>query len=486
MGGRGKTVERAVESDMQRQKRKGLNVLNLRTANVFLAVLVGLTLILSLLLYSGMVSTRRDLDELRSTHAVPPAMVADLAQHYQRMRTLEVVLIVMSACMALGLFVIYRYLVRVSRTLRQVQTIDRDILNSIARGIVTIDLQRRITSCNRAMEQILGVRAVDFFGRPLEVLFPPGDPLYEMLQTSVQQEAGTRELDLEHPGGSGRKIPLRATTFSLRNEVGERVGAILLLKDMTELRKMEERVQRASRLAALGQLTQKLVHEIRNPLSAMDINLQLLQERCDDLRGEDAETDRYISIINAEVRRLNEVLRNVRLFAHPAPPDLEDLDLHQVIRQVISVLRGEAEQRKVEIIDHLQAQDSLVRADEDQLQQVFINLFKNSIEAMGEGGKVEVISRNTGKGKTVTVEIVDTGPGIHMANIRRIFDPYYTTKKKGTGLGLSIVYNIIDQHGGSIDVGSWLGEGTLFSITLPLAGTVEQNHGNQQTENPHC
>ena len=112
------------------------------------------------------------------------------------------------------------------------------------------------------------------------------------------------------------------------------------------------------------------------------------------------------------------------------------------------------------------------------MKQVFLNLFKNSIEAMSEGGKFEVLSRNDGQGKIIGVELVDTGSGIPMASLQHVFDPYFTTKKKGTGLGLSIVHNIIAQHGGSIDVTSWLGEGTIFSIILPLASSPDYARNN--------
>ena len=344
----------------------------------------------------------------------------------------------------------------------------RDILDSIDRGIVTVDLQGKITSFNRALEEILEVEAKTIVDHYLEEAFGREDPLYQLLKESIQEEAHSKDRDLAYTSKKGRIKPLRVTTFPLRKKTGERVGGILLVKDMSEISKLEERVQRASRLAALGQLTQRLVHEIRNPLSAMDINLQLLQERLGS-RSEDPEIGRYLEIISTETRRLNEVLRNVQVFSKPESPDLETVDLHQIIDQVLFLIREEASRKKIEIAESLQAKYSMVKADPDQMKQVFLNLFKNSIEAMSEGGKFEVLSRNDGQDKIIGVELVDTGSGIPMANLQHVFDPYFTTKKKGTGLGLSIVHNIIAQHGGSIDVTSWLGEGTIFSIILPLA-----------------
>jgi signal transduction histidine kinase len=304
------------------------------------------------------------------------------------------------------------------------------------------------------------------------------------LKESLQGEARPQDRDLEYKIKSGKTVNLRLTTFALKNEMGKRVGGILLVKDMTEIHKMEERIQRSSRLAALGQLTQRLVHEIRNPLSAMDINIQLLQERRDE-GSEDPETGRYLEIISTEIKRLNEVLRNAQLFSKPAPPDLESVDLHQIIRQVLFLIKEEAGRKEIELVDKLQAEESEVQADTDQMKQVFINLLKNSIEAMTEGGKLEVLSRNDGTGTIIGVELVDTGSGIPMAKLHRVFDPYFTTKKKGTGLGLSIVHNILTQHGGSIDVSSWLGEGTIFRIILPLASSGESDNGDAKAEDSH-
>jgi two-component system sensor histidine kinase AtoS len=347
-------------------------------------------------------------------------------------------------------------------------TVYRDILDSIHLGIVAVDLQGKITSCNRALEEILEVKAKTIVGHSLEECFGREEPLCQLFRISIQKETHSQDRDLAYTSKKGTIKPLRVTTFPLKKKRGERVGVILLVKDMSEIRKLEERVQRASRLAALGQLTQRLVHEIRNPLSAMDINLQLLQERLGS-RSEDPEIGRYLEIISTETRRLNEVLRNVQVFSRPESPDLETIDLHQIIEQVLFLIKEEAFRKQIEISRSLQAKHSTVRADPDQMKQVFLNLFKNSIEAMREGGKLEILSRNDGQDKIIGVELVDTGSGIPMANLQHVFDPYFTTKKKGTGLGLSIVHNIIIQHGGTIDVTSWLGEGTIFSIILPVA-----------------
>ena len=344
----------------------------------------------------------------------------------------------------------------------------RDILDSIDRGIITVDLRGQITACNRALEQILEVEAKSIVGHFLEEAFKNEDPLCQLLKEAIQEEARLQDTDLAYTCKEGRIKPLRATTFPLKKKTGERVGGILLVKDMTEIRKLEERVQRASRLEALGQLTQRLVHEIRNPLSAMDINLQLLQERLRS-RSQDPEIGRYLEIISTETRRLNEVLRNAQVFSKPESPDFETVDLHQIIDQVLFLIKEEALRKRIEIARSLQAEHKMVKADPDQMKQVFLNLLRNSIEAMSEGGKFEVLSRNDSQNKIIGIELVDTGSGIPMANLQHVFDPYFTTKKRGTGLGLSIVHNIVAQHGGNIDVSSWLGEGTIFSIILPLA-----------------
>ncbi len=465
-------------------KNRSLKRQKSKLANLFLVGLVILTFTSCLLVFIGMVSIRKSIDLVEDSQLVPPVLVVELNKNYERERTLVLLLIVVTASMGVVLIAVYRYVVGVSKTLREIRTIDRDILNSITRGIVTVNLQGEITSCNRAAEQILEVNASEIVGHSLVEAFRSEDLPYLLLRESVKEESRPQDRDLAYTAKTGSIKPLRVTTFALRNEMGERVGGILLVKDMTEIRKMEERIQRASRLAALGQLTQRLVHEIRNPLSAMDINLQLLQERLGASSG-DFEIGRYLEIISTETRRLNAVLRNAQVFSKPEAPDLDTVDLHQIIDQVLFLIKEEASRRNIEIAENLQAEESLIQADTDQMKQVFLNLFRNSIEAMSEGGKLEVLSRNDGEGKIIGVELVDTGSGIPMANLQRVFDPYYTTKKKGTGLGLSIVHNILTQHGGSIDVTSWLGEGTIFSIILPLASPREAEDGDTETKNSH-
>ena len=450
-----------------------------RLATLFIVCLVVLIFVSSLLLVTDMVSTRKSLGLLQHSGSVPPDVVMKLKKSYTLERTLVLVLIGVTGSIGVVLILFYRYAVRVSTALREIQTIDRDILNSITRGIVTVNLQGKVTSCNRAAEEILEISGDQTIGRSLEETFGSEDPLYLLLKESIQGESRAQDRDLSHTVKTGSIRPLRVTTFALRNEVAVRVGGILLIKDMTEIRKMEERIQRSSRLAALGEFTQRLVHEIRNPLSAMDINLQLLEERLGESK-EDSEIGRYLEIISTETRRLNDVLRNVQTFSNPERPDLETVDLHQIIRQVLFLIKEEAARKDIEIADNLQAEGSLVQADGDQMKQVFLNLLKNSIEAMSEGGTLEVLSKNDSEGKIIGLELVDSGSGIPMANLQRVFDPYYTTKKKGTGLGLSIVHNIITQHGGTIDVSSWLGEGTICSIILPLAVVGEAEDGSTE------
>jgi PAS domain S-box-containing protein len=455
-----------------------------RLATLFVVGLVVLIFVSSLLLFTDMVSTRKSLGLLQHSESVAPDLVMKLKRSYTRERTLVLVLMVVTGSIGVVLILFYRYAVRVSTALREIQTIDRDILNSISRGIITVNLQGEVTSCNRAAEQIVEIQGEQTIGRSLEETFGSEDPLHLLLKESIQERSGAQDRDLSYTAKTGTVKPLRVTTFALKNEMAERVGGILLIKDMTEIRKMEERIQRSSRLAALGQFTQRLVHEIRNPLSAMDINLQLLEERLGE-SSEDSEIGRYLEIISTETRRLNDVLRNVQAFSNPERPDLETVDLHQIIHQVLFLIKEEAIRKDIEIVDHLQAEKSLVQADRDQMKQVFLNLLKNSIEAMSAGGTLEVLSRNDSEGKIIGMELVDSGSGIPMASLQRVFDPYYTTKKKGTGLGLSIVHTIITQHGGTIDVSSWLGEGTICSIILPLAFVGEAEDGNREAQNSH-
>jgi two-component system sensor histidine kinase HydH len=235
---------------------------------------------------------------------------------------------------------------------------------------------------------------------------------------------------------------------------------------MTQLYKMQEEILRIDRLAYLGEFSSTLAHEIRNPLAGIKTTAQALSE---ELGANDARRE-YIDRIIKEIDRLNDLLRTFFSFAKPRRLNLIPCHIRDIIKEVRALLAKEAEKMKVTIKEAYGDGLPLVPLDANQMQQVFMNLFLNALEAMPGGGRltVEVDGMNLQKG-WLEIKIKDTGKGIESEHLTKIFDPFFTTKSRGLGLGLAITQKIIEGHGGTIGVESASEKGSTFILRLPVA-----------------
>ncbi len=233
----------------------------------------------------------------------------------------------------------------------------------------------------------------------------------------------------------------------------------------TELAEKNRAMERTRRLAAMGEMAARIAHEIRNPLGSMAIFATLLErELC-----RDAEKRKYAEHITKGIKTLDNLLSNMLLFAAAPGASRKCIDLREVIEESIMSTRGH-EKPGVRIKTDYSGRTEIM-ADRSQLRQLFLNLFLNSLDALGEGGILSIKSRvAAGRGKGfIEVEVSDTGKGIEVDNLDRIFDPFFSTKERGTGLGLAIVATVVHAHGGFIDVSSEAGRGTTFVISLPVS-----------------
>jgi two-component system sensor histidine kinase HydH len=241
------------------------------------------------------------------------------------------------------------------------------------------------------------------------------------------------------------------------------MGSVLLIRDLREIRELQEKVRRGERLASLGRLAAGVAHEIRNPLSSIRGFAQYFRNRFKDQKEE----LEYASIMVKEVDRLNRVITELLDFARPKEPRREPHSLEEILDHTLEVLRPELAKKKAEVEKGYESELPLARVDRDQLSQALLNLLINSLEAMEEGGKVRVGLRREGR-DSLRVSISDTGKGIPGEDLEKVFEPFFSTKRKGTGLGLAIVHQIVESHGGHIRVESKEGEGTDFQIVLPI------------------
>jgi two-component system sensor histidine kinase PilS (NtrC family) len=325
------------------------------------------------------------------------------------------------------------------KELAGLEALHRNIVESVASGIVTTDAQGRITYLNPAFAELSATPFENLVGKPLAERFP----------------ALTRE-------GSGEaRIAGRVVTYAVSPFDADEGGQVVVVQDLTELRRMEEEVRRADRLAALGKLSAGLAHEIRNPLASMCGSIALLGKQA----GLGEKERKLLTIVSREGERLEALVRDFLAFARPSQPQMQQIDATQLIEETLAVFRQQAAARDLQL--SLEAEPAVrLLADAGQLRQVLWNLLSNAADAVGPGGQVRVrLRRLSGMG---AMEIEDTGPGIPEDDLERIFDPFFTTKESGTGLGLAIVHSIVEAHSGQLAVQSVPGQ-TLFSVALPLA-----------------
>ncbi|MBI4573280.1 MAG: PAS domain-containing protein [candidate division NC10 bacterium] len=359
----------------------------------------------------------------------------------------------------------------INRALERTKTLARNILQSIPTGVVTVDRRGRVTSANASAERMLGLGRRGVHWRPYRDVFRTQPELAEILRAALDDRVFTHEVELECAAGeAGQPVAARLTSSELQDPRGETVGVVLLLRDCSELVQLERQLRQADKMAALGTLSAGLAHEIKNPLSAIELNLHLLAEELAEREQLRSAVRRYLDILKAEIQRLQAVVENVVRVSRPTTPSLEPLDLNDLLAHVVALVQGEAREHKVELQVDLAPDLPHVAGDSTQLSQVFLNLLLNGLQAMPDGGTLAITSGpRLDPPASVFVRVSDTGHGIAPGYLSRLFDPYFTTRDGGTGLGLAIAYRIVRDHGGTIEVASTQGAGTCMTVRLPLS-----------------
>jgi signal transduction histidine kinase len=235
-----------------------------------------------------------------------------------------------------------------------------------------------------------------------------------------------------------------------------------LLRVNEQLKVAAERLLTQERLAAAGQFATGMAHEIKNPLSAIKTFAQYLPEKYDD----PAFRKKFFRIVQAEIDRINEIVRELSDFAKPAPLQLQPVKVAQLVEDTLSLLSNQCLEHGVEIEKHFLENGVKIQADPQQLKQVLLNLLLNSLEAMPQGGKIEVTTATGQEG--LSLRITDTGTGISPDQQKHVWDPFFTTKERGMGLGLAIVKGVVERHGGQIALSSRPGQGTTVEVNLPI------------------
>lgn len=337
----------------------------------------------------------------------------------------------------------------------EVQSYLQNIIESLSTGVIVTDLEGRITILNGCAEAFCGVPHASAAGRPVEELFRG------MRAKSPKGVLDVRLLTGEAP----RRIRLGERIVELfgslvRDNGGEVIGRIYILRDVTRMEKLEEMAKRTEKLAAMGEMAANIAHEIRNPLGSIELFASLVRKDIKDKKNQ----DRLMQVI-ASVKNVDNRISNLLLFARRRNPVMRSMRLHKILDDVLHFTRQITERDGITLRENFSPCDPLVRGDAEMLKQVFLNIILNALQSMPEGGRLTIstVQREAG---TVEISFGDTGAGIPEENLGKIFDPLFSTRERGAGLGLAIVHNLVDLHGGAIEVESGP-EGTVFTVSLP-------------------
>ena len=358
-----------------------------------------------------------------------------------------------------------RELEAATKTLANLRVLHERIVESIRSGLITIDLEGKIYTFNQTAEEITGFSAEEMRGKTIFSFF--GDIKREIdtaLEDDYQKTEFQRRFEIGFTTPDGFVVQLGYSISPLYSESGEKTGLIITFQDLTEIRSMEESVRRKDRLAAVGRVAAGLAHEIRNPLGAMRGAIQLLESKT----AKDSSQMNLMEIILRESDRLNDIITNFLKYARPKASKFVEIDVRQPIEDTITLMRHspDVEENHILVTD-LPDLPILMSADESQLKQIFWNLSRNAIQSMENGGTLRVSLSKIGSGR-ISIVFSDTGCGMSPKQVEQLFEPFSTSTTGGTGLGLSIVYQIIRDHGGTINVSSKEDKGTDINIQLPL------------------
>jgi two-component system, NtrC family, sensor histidine kinase HydH len=389
------------------------------------------------------------------------------------------------------------------KTLQYVQAFTGLLISRLPLGIIAVDQRGLVTTCNEVAAQMGDLRAEKVIGRPaagvLPALLAPylaeptsgAEIIDREIKLAAPEPTGPRPDDNkpgqpqkvrlgeespapESPAAEGKRTVM-VSAVPVRNRQQKIIGRVLLLHDVTELQAMEREIHRHERLVALGKMAAGVAHEIRNPLSSIKGLATLLGSRF----GEQDREHDAARLLISEVERVNRSIGELLNYARPQPLNRQSVRLNELLANSLQLVAADARVLGVELDFQPAAGSPALAIDADRITQVLLNLYLNSLQAMSEGGRLQVRAREDLARGEIQISVSDSGCGIAAENLARITDPYFTTKPEGSGLGLAMVQKIIEEHGGRMAIASQEGRGTTVTISLPRS--PQPANGQAQT-----
>lgn len=333
------------------------------------------------------------------------------------------------------------------------------IMSSLQDGLMLFTRDSRVVLVSAAIESFLGRSRRELLGRTANEIFSAESALGSIMLDAFRLRHNVAQREIE--ASNGRRVQV---SLDFIQERGTQIGALLTMRDAESVRRIEDEIELSRRISASGRVTRGVAHEVKNPINAIVLHLQLLRNKLQDV---DPATSRHVDIIDSEIHRLDRVVQILVDFTRPRDLHLEETDLRSVLEEVAILAAPDAEQHGVNLVRELPPEPIPVKIDADFIKQAILNVVLNGVQSMPEGGTLVIAARRNED--AVITEVRDQGTGIPVAVQDKIFELYFTTKKTGSGIGLAQTYQIMMWHYGSVDFESEEGKGTTFRLRLPLA-----------------
>lgn len=344
------------------------------------------------------------------------------------------------------------------RKLKKSERKFRMIFEDSIDGLVLWNPQFKIVDLNSSAEDIFGLSKDLLIGKNLFGLFS-GTKIKQEVIKHVEQVMvkGKHSSTIIIESEEGQK---RYFDYSSKHEIVEGLN-LTVIKDITEKIEIQEQLRKSDTLNVIGELAAGIAHEIRNPMTALKGFIQLLEGSIK------SEHEMYYQVITSELQRIDSIINEFLILAKPQAKRFQEKDIKQIMKETVDLLNAQAVLHNVQFITSFENKLPLIFCEPNQLKKVFINIIKNAIEVMPDGGNI-LIKINQTENNQIRISIRDEGMGIPEEKIKKLGEPFYTTKERGTGLGLMVSYRIIEEHQGTVQIESEIGKGTTFTIILPL------------------
>lgn len=344
------------------------------------------------------------------------------------------------------------------------------LMSKLQDGLMLFARDSRVVLVSAPVEAFLNRPRGELLGRTVQEIFDRQSLLGAALLDAFERRRPISQREFAAAGGQRVQVSL-----DFVQEETSQIGALIIMRDTESVRRLGDEIEMSRRLSASGRLTRGVAHEVKNPINAIVLHLQLLQNK---LAQEEPDTRRHVDIIDNEIRRLDRVVQTLVDFTRPRDLHIEEVDLRQLLEDVAQLAGPDAEQHGVTIECHLPNLNLPVKVDVDLMKQAILNVVINGVQAMPQGGQLTISARR--ENNAVVAEVQDQGGGIPKEMREKIFELYFTTKKDGSGIGLAQTYQILQWHYGSVDFESVEGTGTTFRFHIPIAEAAAE-HGSEYT-----